>query len=69
MLVDQLYVDVPTGSIFFLRRGNIPITKENGSPMRIGRVQLNYHSVVLVESDKVLLTKEQFFNRFPELVS
>lgn len=77
MLVDQLYTDVPTGTEFFLCDKKTSFIKDESCPFEFliknkkdqicGRFVLNAHSIVLVESDKILLTKEEFLNRFPQL--
>lgn len=67
--VDQLYVDVEPGETYFMR--GKAFIKLKGSPRAIWTeghyITFNEHTVVEVESDKILLTKEQFYERFPYL--
>ena len=69
MKVDQLYVDIEAGETYFIR--DEAFVKLENNPMAIRYkgdfISFNEHTVVLVESDKILLTKEQFYERFPHL--
>ena len=69
MKVDQLYVDIEAGETYFIN--DEAFVKLENNPMTIrykgGFISFNEHTVVLVESDKILLTKEQFYERFPHL--
>ena len=69
MKVDQLYVDIEAGETYFIR--DEAFVKLENNPMAIrykgGFISFNEHTVVLVESDEILLTKEQFYQRFPHL--
>lgn len=71
MLVDQLYIDLKEGEPYFV--GDKKLVKQEGSPMAVRSngcyISFSPHTVVLVESDKIIITREQFFERFPHLRS
>lgn len=71
MLVDQLYIDIEVGDTFFV--GDKKFIKQENCPMAIRSegyyMSFSEHTVVLVESNKVIITREQFFERFPHLRS